>query len=342
MAAYDNIITTDDVVAALDAEFIANFRGEYDRFAEIIGLFPVERRVAGTALYQYAVNGSLNDGEFSLTSDESVVDGKTYYTRSGSEGAYTYEKVDDPKTASIASYYELTAASGKNYVEGDFIARSHYSVTKTPYGEIEFTPYAKQTTAQAILKGGFTQAVLRTDRKMIKQIRTSILTDMFAALDNGTGTASGVGLQAALAMVDAVLGDTMETNGDDDGGEVVHFVNRLDAATYLGNAKITTQNTFGLTYLENFLGVERVLLTNKVAKGTVIATPVENIHVYGLDFNALGEAGLTYESEEYGLVGVHHAADYDYASAETFVVRGATFLPEITDYIIKGTVAPSA
>lgn len=337
MTAYDNIITTADTVEALNQEFIKNFRGEYDRFEEILGLFPVEVRKAGSALYQYAVSGSLNDGEFEATSDQAVVTGKTYYTRSGSAGAYVYTKVDSPKTASIASYYELTAASGKHYVEGDFIARSKYVLTKTPIGEIEFAPYAKQTTAQAILKGGFENAVLRTDRKMLQQVRAAILADFFAFLANGTGTATGAGLQAALAMADAALGDSMETNGDEPGA-IVHFVNRQDAAAYLGSAEITTQTAFGLTYLKSFLGVENVLLTNKVASGNLVVTPVENIHIYGLDFAELGDAGLSYVSDSLGLIGVHHAADYDYASAETYVVRGATFLPEITDYIVKGTV----
>ena len=300
MTAYANIITTSDVVAALDEEFILNFRGEYDRFAEIIGLFPVEVSPAGTALYQLQITGALDN------------------TSSGAAGT-----------------------SGTGYVEGDFIKRSHYAVTKVPYGEVAFAPYAKQTTAQAILKGGFEQSVIRTDAKMLSQMRAAIITDMFTALNNGTGTATGVGLQAALAMADAKLGNAMETNGDE-GGTILHFVNREDAAEYLGKANVTMQTAFGLTYLENFLGIQNVLLTNKVAKGSLIATPAENIHVRGLDFGSLGEAGLVYESDDFGLIGVHHVADYDHASAETYAVRGATFLPEILDYIIKGTVAASA
>ena len=74
----------------------------------------------------------------------------------------------------------------------------------------------------------------------------------------------------------------------------------------------------------------------------MIVTPAENIHVYGLDFGSLGEAGLVYESDDFGLIGVHHVADYDHASAETYAVRGATFLPEVLNYIVKGTVAASA
>lgn len=297
MAAHDNIIDKNAVVAALDAEFIANFRGEYDRFAEILGLFPVEVLPAGTTLYKYSVSGSLLN---TTTTDGS---------------------------------------SGSAYVEGDFIARSKYTLSKSAVGSMEFKPYAKETTGQALLKGGFENAVLRSDRKMLQQLRAAILSDFFTALSSsGTGTASGDGLQAALAMADAALGDTMETNGDEP-GRVVHFVNRQDAAEYLGRADITMQTAFGLTYLENFLGVQDVILTNKVSSGELIATPVENIHIYGMDFAALGTAGLAYESEDLGLVGVHHDVDYDRAAATTYVLRGATFLPEITDYIVKASLS---
>lgn len=97
-----------------------------------------------------------------------------------------------------------------------------------------------------------------------------------------------------------------------------------------------------MTYLESFLGIQNVILTNKVEAGTAFATPVENIHVYGLDFGALGSAGLTYETNDMGLVGVHHEPDYDHGSAETYLVRGAKFIPEITDFIVKGSTTPAA
>lgn len=44
--------------------------------------------------------------EYVVTSDTVVVPGKTYYTRSGTEGAYVYAKVAKPKTSEISSYYE--------------------------------------------------------------------------------------------------------------------------------------------------------------------------------------------------------------------------------------------
>lgn len=53
--------------------------------------------------------------EYAKTEDEAVVEGKTYYTRSGSAGNYTYTVVENPATASIGNYYEMTAAAYNAY-----------------------------------------------------------------------------------------------------------------------------------------------------------------------------------------------------------------------------------
>lgn len=50
---------------------------------------------------------------YALTADTDIVSGKTYYTRSGSEGAYTYTAVASPAKASLGSYYEKTAAGSR-------------------------------------------------------------------------------------------------------------------------------------------------------------------------------------------------------------------------------------
>ena len=49
---------------------------------------------------------------YALTSDDDIVTGKTYYTRSGSgtsESPYEYEAVASPTKTNIDSYYEVTA-----------------------------------------------------------------------------------------------------------------------------------------------------------------------------------------------------------------------------------------
>lgn len=286
MAALENTITTADVVTALDVEMSMNFDQEVNRLLEVLGIFGTEVITAGTALYQYEVDGSLN---------AATVD------------------------------------------EGDEVPLSKYTVKKNPVGELTVKPYRKLTTAQSILKSGFENAVRKTDNKMVKDIRGNILNDFFTFLGNGTGTATGAGLQAALAKADAALGDALEANNDQS-DRYVHFVNRQDIADYLAQAAITTQTVFGMEYLQNFLGVTDIFITSKVTAGTIYVTPIENIHIYGVDFAALGAAELTYEQQENSLIGVHHEPNYSRTSAETYVLTGASFIPEAKNYIIKGSV----
>ena len=51
---------------------------------------------------------------YELTADTEVDSGKTYYTRTGSEGAYSYEAVENPTKSGLSSYYEQTAEGGRN------------------------------------------------------------------------------------------------------------------------------------------------------------------------------------------------------------------------------------
>lgn len=250
----------------------------------------------------------------------------------------------ETRTAGTALYQVKVegALSPEAYTEGDEVPLSKYTVKKEPMGSFDPVPYRKLTTAAAIAKSGYEAAVLRTDRKMLSDIRRDALSKFFAFLKTGTGAATGKTLQAALANMDANLADAMEANGDGAPEGVVHFINRQDAAGYLGTQPITTQTLFGMTYLEDFLGVQRVFLTNQVDKGTVWSTPTDNLHVYSLDFSELASAGLSYQTQDGGLIGVAHGPAYDRASVETHVMGGMLLFPEVKDYMVKATIAPEA
>ena len=312
MAVPANITKAAAVNASLDQEFIKNFKGESDRLAEILGIFGVERIAAGTALKMLKVTGTLNNAK----TDPSTLPGES--------GNVT-----------------LGSSSGTAYVEGDEVALSTFGTEWETVGEVVAKPYRKMTTAAAIQKAGYANAVLKTDAKMLSLIRADIIKEFFTFLGNGTGTATGNGLQAAAANADAKLGDALEKNGDAS-TRIIHFISREDAAAYLGAAPITTQNVFGLTYLENFLGMTNVILTSQVPNGTMYATPAENIHIFGIDFAELAQGGLTYAQSANGLIGVAHAPAYDHVSTETNVLTGMLLFPEVKDYIIKGTITPAA
>jgi len=348
MAAPTNIIKATDIDAALSQEFVANFKGDFDRLAELLGIFGVATRAAGTALYQYTVAGALNNsanaaGAYFKTADTDIVAGKTYYTVS--EGVYS--AVASPAKANLGSYYELDilgSSSGTAYVEGDLVALSKYTVTKSALPDLSPVPYRKMTTAKAILQDGYEAAVLKTDNKMLAQIRAQIITQFFSTLANGSAAPTGTiaGLQEALALTDALVQDNMETNNDATDASLVHFVNRQDIAAYLANAAISTQTAFGMTYIKDFLGVQNIFVTNKVASGTLYATSAANIHAYGIDFGELSQGGLVYQTESNGLIGVAHKGAYDYASAETDVMTGLQLIAENLDYIGKCTFTKDA
>ena len=66
---------------------------------------------------------------------------------------------------------------------------------------------------------------------------------------------------------------------------VVGFANILDVYEYLGAANITVQNQFGFQYIKDFMGYNTIFLlsSGEIARGKVIATPVDNIVLYYVD-----------------------------------------------------------
>ena len=203
--------------------------------------------------------------------------------------------------------------------------------------EVPLSKYRKLTTAEAILKGGYENSIYKTDKKMVKDVRSDILDSFFTFLGTGTGTATGTGLQSALAYADAALQTAMEANGDS-ADRVIHFVNPTDIADYLANAQVTLQTVFGMQYLQTFLGVTDVFVTSRVPENTVYVTPAENIHLYGIDFATLGSTGLSYTTQDGGLIGVSHNVDYTRVSAETHVLSGVLMLAEILNYVVKPSI----
>jgi hypothetical protein len=353
MAIIPNTITSADTIEAVNDEFISRYREEVDRFAEVIGISGVETVNAGTALYKYVVTGQLADTAidpgtivYEKTKDTEVVQGKTYYTKSGD----TYSSVGSPTKAGLKDYYVAYASagssSGKTYVEGDEITLSHFKVEKVPVGEVNFMPYRLLVTAQAIQRGGLQNAYYRVVEKARKQMRGDAVADMFGWLNDfagATATAPESGtwnLQQLLAHTDEKLLNTMESANESD-LDIVHFVNRSDAYGYLADATITMQDVFGLTYLENFLGIERVFLTNKVTAGTVVATPASNIHIYAVDYGTINRTGLDYQVDDFGMVGIAYAPERDHAGIGVYPVRSMTIIPEKDAFVVRGAANPS-
>ena len=228
-----------------------------------------------------------------------------------------------------------TLESG-NVAEGELIPLSKYQTTEVPVGEVKLNKWRKGTTAEAILKGGYDQAVGATTDKMVKDIQKTIRGDLFTFMATGTGSASGASLQAALANGWGKLAVLFE----DDAVETVYFLNPMDVADYLGTAQVEMQTLFGMNYINNFLGLGDVFLNSNVPAGKYYATAKDNIVLYYVNVGSgdiKSAFGLT--TDETGYIGINEYADKDTARVIDLVMSGVTFFPERQDGIVVGTIA---
>lgn len=244
-----------------------------------------------------------------------------------------------PKTAGtvLKAYKAQGTLNTTAVAEGDTIPLSKYTTVQVPFGEITLNKWRKATSAEAIIDRGFDQAVGMTTDRMLKDVQKKIRTDFFGFLANsGTSTTvTGATLQATLAGAWGQLQVLFE----DDDIEAVYFINPLDIADYLATAQISTQTTFGFTYVENFLGMGTVIMNSSVPKGTLYATAKDNLVLYYVPVNGadLNEA-FAFTSDETGYIGIHESADYTNLTASDTVVSGMLLFAERVDGIVVGTV----
>ena len=220
--------------------------------------------------------------------------------------------------------------------EGDLIPLSKYETVETPVGEVKLNKWRKATTAEAILKGGYDQAVGATTDKMVKDIQKTIRGDLFTFMGTGSRTATGADMQAALANAWGKLQVLFE----DDAVDTVYFLNPMDVSDYLGAAQVSMQTVFGMNYIENFLGLGDVFLNSNVPAGKFYATAKENIVLYYVNVGAgdiKSAFGLT--TDETGYIGINEYPDKDTARVIDLVMSGVTFFPERKDGIVVGTIA---
>ena len=244
------------------------------------------------------------------------------------------------QAGTVLKAYRATGTLGNGAVaEGDTIPLSKYKTEPVSFGEITLKKWRKATSAEAIVERGYDQAVEMTTDRMLRDVQKAIRADLFTYLGKGTGTASGANFQAVLAQAWGQL----QVKYEDDAIQAVYFVNPLDIADYLAEASISTQTAFGMTYVEDFLGLGTVIMNASVPKGKVYATAKENIVLYYIPVNGadLGEA-FDFTSDETGYIGIHETPDYTNMTASDTVVNGMVFFAERIDGVVVGTISAGA
>lgn len=226
-----------------------------------------------------------------------------------------------------------------NVGEGEIIPLSQYKTVKTPVGEITLRKWRKAASAESIKKSGYKAAVVETDAALLLDVQKGIRSDLFGFMNgsiSGSTTATGATLQAALANAWGQL----QVKFEDDSAEPVYFVNPEDIAEYLGTASITTQNVFGMKYVEDFLGLGTVITSSRISKGTFVATAKQNIIMYYLTMNGDIASAFSLTSDELGYIGIKSGyQNEERAQIESLVMDGVQFLVEYAEGVVKGTIA---
>lgn len=133
------------------SEFKSNAEANVSAAKGVVGGY-VWRAPVGTPLPDnWEWTPPLDDVEtYTLTEDTEVDNSKTYYTRSGSEGSYTYTAVASPTKSGLATYYEKTVTPSPwacmGYVSEDgetFQTNSESTVFRDQNGHVIHT---SQTT----------------------------------------------------------------------------------------------------------------------------------------------------------------------------------------------------
>lgn len=237
--------------------------------------------------------------------------------------------------------YEITGELANNgeVPEGEIIPLSEFAQTKTPVGAITLLKWRKATSAEAIMKSGYNTAVRETDAKAIKEAQKGVRTRFFTFLGNINNTTSvtGTTLQAVLAKSWAQLQVLFEN----DSIEAVHFMNPLDLGDYLATASITVQNAFGMKYIEDFLGLGRVILTSQVAQGTIYSTAQDNLILYYLNMGGDVARAFSLTTDETGLIGINSGeANNSRAQVESLIMTGLDLMVEYAAGVVVGTINP--
>lgn len=241
------------------------------------------------------------------------------------------------QAGTVLRAYRATGTLADGVVpEGDLIPLSKYATEPVELGEITLKKWRKATSAEAIIEKGYDQAVVSTTNKMLSDVQKNIRADFFTYLAQGTTEVEGPTFQMTLARA----WGNLQVLFEDDSVSPVHFMNPLDVADYLGSANITTQNAFGMRYVEDFMGLGATFFNSSVPQGKIYSTVQDNLVLYYVPVNGadLNEA-FNFTSDESGYIGIHEEPDYTNMTASDTVVNGMTLFAERLDGVVVGTIA---
>ena len=245
----------------------------------------------------------------------------------------------------LVSYTASIALEDGDVDPGNVIPYSKATVQQFAKADVDLAKYAKAVPIEDVNKYGARIAVEKTDEAFLNELQSVVLDDFYDFLTDDTSatTETVTTFQMGVATAIGTVKDKfkkLRKNASD----IVVFVNTMDAYKYLGAAELTVQTSFGIDYIQNFMGARTVILSSDIETGTVIATPSDNIVLYYVDpgDSDFARLGLDYTVQgETNLIGFHANGNYSTAVGESFALMGMKLWAEYADGIAIITVDPS-
>ena len=237
----------------------------------------------------------------------------------------------------LISYTASVALESGNVDAGEVIPYSKATITQVAKADLTIEKYAKAVPIEDVSKYGAAIAVEKSDDAFLSKLQNVVLNKFYTFLNTGALTGVATTWQAALAKAQGEVLNKFAAMQKDVTG-IVGFANILDAYDYLATASITIQTAFGINYVKDFLGYGTLFLLpeSMIARGTVIATPVENIDHYYIDpgDSEFARLGLNYTVQgETNLIGFHAEGNYNTAVGASFALLGMALWAEYIDGI---------
>lgn len=226
--------------------------------------------------------------------------------------------------------------------EGETIPLSKMTRAKDQEYTVTWFKKRRAVSAEAIARHGASRAITEADTRLLREIQNGIKDDFLAYLKKTKTKVTGKGLQQALANSWGKL----TTFNEFEGSPLVSFVNPLDVAEYLGNTAVASDasNVFGFTLLQNFLGMQNVIVMPSCPQGKIYTTAVENLVFAYLNVAGGDLGGLFADfTDETGLIGVARDRHLNNLTFESVFFGANVLFAEIPDGVVEATIqAPTS
>ncbi len=241
----------------------------------------------------------------------------------------------------IQTYKWTTDIDNTVTAEGETIPLSKVSRAKDQEYTVTWFKKRRAVSAEAIARHGASRAISEADTRLLREIQNGIKEDFLTYLKKTKTKVKGKGLQEALAQSWGKL----TTVNEFEGSPLVSFVNPLDVAEYLGNTPVASDasNVFGFTLLQNFLGMQNVIVMPSCPKGKIYTTAVENL-VFAYLNVANGDLGGLFAdfTDETGVIAVSRDRHLNNLTFESVFFGANVLFAEIPDGVVEATIEAPA